>query len=320
MISITRIFLKMVVFIYCLIKFRSVKMAYNLSYFNVAINKIPSIERDGDFIVFKKTANKIFIHQLPLFQFSINHAIELLQNNKFTVVSISHSGFKLSVDGLIFNVHSLSNMAVLYEVFIEQIYSVSLLPKDLVVMDIGMNVGVAAQYFANMNQVVAVYGYEPFVETYQEALENTRLNPTIAKKIVCNNFGISNVTEQRELSFFESGLLSASTLTESNNNYGKDTAKTITVQLVAITEVFDSVISKHPSNPILLKIDCEGEEYAIFEMLSKTNYLQQVSCALIEWHEKGAASIIKVLKENNFQMLLLPHATENCGMIYAFKN
>ena len=137
---------------------------------------------------------------------------------------------------------------------------------------------------------------------------------------MCNNFGISNVTEQRELSFFESGLLSASTLTESNNNYGKDTAKTITVQLVAITEVFDSVISKHPSNPILLKIDCEGEEYAIFEMLSKTNYLQQVSCALIEWHEKGAASIIKVLKENNFQMLLLPHATENCGMIYAFKN
>jgi FkbM family methyltransferase len=295
-------------------------MAYNLSYFNVAINKISGIERDGNFVVFKKTSNKIFIDHLAIFQFSINDAIELLQNSRFTVVSISTSGFQLSVNGLLFNVHSLSNMAVLYEVFIEQIYSVSLLPKDLVVMDIGMNVGVASQYFANMNQVVAVYGYEPFLETYQEALENIRLNSVLAKKIICNNFGVSNISEQREISFFDSGLLSASTIINSTNNYGKDATKNITVTLKSITEVFDTVINDYPSNPILLKIDCEGEEYVIFEMLSKTSYLQKVSCALIEWHENGADSIITVLKENNFQLLLLPHASENCGMIYAFKN
>jgi len=320
MVSFIRIFLKSVVFINCLIKFRSIKMAYNLSYFNVAINKISGIERDGDFVVFKKTSNKIFINHLAIFQFSINDAIELLQNSRFTVVSISTSGFQLSVNGLLFNVHSLSNMAVLYEVFIEQIYSVSLLPKDLVVMDIGMNVGVASQYFANMNQVVAVYGYEPFLETYQEALENIRLNSVLAKKIICNNFGVSNISEQREISFFDSGLLSASTIINSTNNYGKDATKNITVTLKSITEVFDTVINDYPSNPILLKIDCEGEEYVIFEMLSKTSYLQKVSCALIEWHENGADSIITVLKENNFQLLLLPHASENCGMIYAFKN
>ena len=320
MVSFIRIFLKSVVFINCLIKFRSIKMAYNLSYFNVAINKISGIERDGNFVVFKKTSNKIFIDHLAIFQFSINDAIELLQNSRFTVVSISTSGFQLSVNGLLFNVHSLSNMAVLYEVFIEQIYSVSLLPKDLVVMDIGMNVGVASQYFANMNQVVAVYGYEPFLETYQEALENIRLNSVLAKKIICNNFGVSNISEQREISFFDSGLLSASTIINSTNNYGKDATKNITVTLKSITEVFDTVINDYPSNPILLKIDCEGEEYVIFEMLSKTSYLQKVSCALIEWHENGADSIITVLKENNFQLLLLPHASENCGMIYAFKN
>ena len=320
MVSFIRIFLKSVVFINCLIKFRSIKMAYNLSYFNVAINKISGIERDGNFVVFKKTSNKIFINHLAIFQFSINDAIELLQNSRFTVVSISTSGFQLSVNGLLFNVHSLSNMAVLYEVFIEQIYSVSLLPKDLVVMDIGMNVGVASQYFANMNQVVAVYGYEPFLETYQEALENIRLNSVLAKKIICNNFGVSNISEQREISFFDSGLLSASTIINSSNNYGKDATKNITVTLKSITEVFDTVINDYPSNPILLKIDCEGEEYVIFEMLSKTSYLQKVSCALIEWHENGADSIITVLKENNFQLLLLPHASENCGMIYAFKN
>jgi len=320
MVSFIRIFLKSVVFVNCLIKFRSIKMAYNLSYFNVAINKISGIERDGDFVVFKKTSNKIFIDHLAIFQFSINDAIELLQNNKFTVVSISTSGFQLSVNGLLFNVHSLSNMAVLYEVFIEQIYSVSLLPKDLVVMDIGMNVGVASQYFANMNQVIAVYGYEPFLETYQEALENIKLNSVLAKKIICNNFGVSNISEQREISFFDSGLLSASTIINSANNYGKDATKNITVTLKSITEVFDTVINDYPSNPILLKIDCEGEEYVIFEMLSKTSYLNKVSCALIEWHENGADSIITVLKENNFQLLLLPHASENCGMIYAFKN
>jgi hypothetical protein len=142
----------------------------------------------------------------------------------------------------------------------------------------------------------------------------------LAKKIICNNFGVSNISEQREISFFDSGLLSASTIINSANNYGKDATKNITVTLKSITEVFDTVINDYPSNPILLKIDCEGEEYVIFEMLSKTSYLNKVSCALIEWHENGADSIITVLKENNFQLLLLPHASENCGMIYAFKN
>jgi FkbM family methyltransferase len=187
-------------------------------------------------------------------------------------------------------------------------------------MDIGMNVGVAAQYFASMSQVLVVYGFEPFLETYQEALDNIALNPVIGKKIICNNYGISNVTEERAISFFDSGLLSASTISNSANIYGMDTTKTITVKLKSITEVFDAIITNHPTNSILLKVDCEGEEYAIFDMLSKTNYLQKVACALIEWHEKGGDVIMNVLKENNFQMLLLPHATHNCGMIYAFKN
>lgn len=315
-----RILLKLVIFIYCLIKFKSVKLAYHLSYFNTTIDHIANIKKEGDFVVFKQTSNKIFIHHLPIFRFSINQAFELLQNKKFTVVSLSDRGFLLSIDGLLFNVYSLSNMAVLYEVFMEQIYSVSLISKELVVMDIGMNVGVAAQYFASMSQVLVVYGFEPFLETYQEALDNIALNPVIGKKIICNNYGISNVTEERAISFFDSGLLSASTISNSANIYGMDTTKTITVKLKAITEVFDTIITNHPTNSILLKVDCEGEEYAIFDMLSKTNYLQKVACALIEWHEKGGDVIMNVLKENNFQMLLLPHATHNCGMIYAFKN
>jgi FkbM family methyltransferase len=223
------------------------------------------------------------------------------------------------IEGLSFHVSSLSNMAVLFEVFIEQIYAVDLIPENLLVLDIGMNVGVASQYFASKSQVKAVFGYEPFIETYQEAIANLELNSSIKHKVFCNNYGVSNVTETRTLSFFESGLLSASTISDSNNSYGRDTSKKIQVQLKSIREIFDELYPQYPDSPVLLKIDCEGEEYAIFESLKDTSYLDKVVCILVEWHEKGYDPIVAVLKQHDFQMLHLPHESENCGMIYGFR-
>ena len=70
---------------------------------------------------------------------------------------------------------------------------------------------------------------------------------------------------------------------------------------------------------ILLKIDCEGEEYAIFDLLKESKYLNNVVVGIIEWHEKGATSIEKVLINNQFKLRLENHVSENSGMIYAFK-
>ncbi len=311
---------KTIVFVYCFLRFFSFKMAFSLAFHNAGLKRIGGIARKGKKIVFNSTGNSIYISQLPVFEFSTHTLIDLLQNPKVTVEASFPEKFEVTIEGLRFNVNSLSNMAVLYEVFIERIYEVDLIPQNLLVIDIGMNVGVASHYFAMHEQVKAVYGYEPFAETYLEALDNLALNSSVSHKIFCHNYGVSNLSETRELSLFDSGLLSASTMKNPSNEYGRNPGKTIRVQLRSITEIFDSVFPQYPDSPVLLKIDCEGEEYAIFEKLKGTQYLDKIICVLIEWHEKGAEPISGLLKDHGFQMLHLPHPTANCGMIYGFRN
>ena len=69
-----------------------------------------------------------------------------------------------------------------------------------------------------------------------------------------------------------------------------------------------------------MKLDCEGEEYAIFNMLKEATFLNNVDIAIIEWHEKGFVPIEKVLLDNQFKLRHAHHVSENSGMIYATKN
>jgi FkbM family methyltransferase len=137
---------------------------------------------------------------------------------------------------------------------------------ELVVVDIGMNVGVASHFFATLPNVKAVYGYEPFPETFQEALYNISLNHSIQSKLIPFNQGVSDVTAQKTITLFESGSLSASTI-ETAQTFTKKEGQEVKVELIAAKELLASITQKHPNSQLLLKIDCEGEEYAIFESL-----------------------------------------------------
>lgn len=318
--KLTRTVLKGILFLYCFLKFKSFKMAYCLAYQNAGLKQIEGLAREGEWVVFQQTSNKIQIAQLPQFEFSINHLIELLQNSKVKVMHAKKDSFIAQMAGLKFNVASLSNMAVLYEVFKEEIYGVHLLKQDLLVLDIGMNVGVASHFFANNPAVKAVHGFEPFPQTFQEATANLALNPQLHDKLFMHPYGVSDVSETREITLFDSGLLSASTMASDNSVYGKQLGKTVEVYLRSMVSIFEELLPQYPNSSVLLKIDCEGEEYAIFDSLKGTNYLSRVDGILVEWHEKGYQGIASQLMEAGFQFLHLPHATANCGMIYGFRS
>ena len=181
--KLARTLLKGIMFLYCLLKFMSIKMAYALAFQNAGIKEIQGLKREGQWVVFQETGNKIAWAQLPQFEFSINHLIELLQHSKVKVLDAKQDSFIAQIAGLKFNVASLSNMAVLYEVFKEEIYGVHLIKEELLVLDIGMNVGVASHFFANNPQVKAVHGFEPFPQTFQEATANLALNPQLQDKL-----------------------------------------------------------------------------------------------------------------------------------------
>lgn len=310
--------MKLIYFMYATFYFRSVKLAYIFIKYAVDFNFLKQLKREKNQLVFKKTGNKILINHLNWFGFLFPMLHELLQNTLVRVLQLEKDYFIVGVGRFRFKVASLSNMAVLHEIFIQKIYEVQLNGQELVVVDIGMNVGVASHYFALLPNVKAVYGYEPFPETYQEALFNTSLNPTIQSKLYQFNQGVSNVSVQKTITLFESGSLSASTI-ETAQIFTKKIGQEVMVELLAAKDILFNITQQHPNSQLLLKIDCEGEEYAIFESLRNTGLLQNVTAILVEWHEKGVEPIAAFLHDHGFQFHHIPNEQLNCGMVYAFK-
>jgi len=317
--SITRVLNKFISFCFFFFKIKHIKLAYLFAYYKLPKHWASSMQVSNGSLLFTNSGNTIRIAQLDQFGFSMHFLIELLANPLFKVTETTNTYFMVEVEGLVFKVASLSNMAVLYEIFIEKIYAIDAPHSNLVVIDIGMNVGVASLYFAMQPYVKKVYGYEPFPATFEEASLNVAANPKFANKLKLMNEGVSNINEIRAIPLFESGLLSASTI-EQKNEYGKKIGQVIEVKLVTIKEVFELVLAENPNAKILLKLDCEGEEYAIFDMLKETTYLNNVVVAIVEWHEKGYSAIEKVLIDNEFKLKHEHHVSENSGMIYALKN
>lgn len=316
--KVVRIINKGILFAYCLFKHGSIRLAYILSFYNVSLFNINLIQRQGDYIYFPNT-NRIHIRILSNFYFTINLLFAFASRNEIKITDTNYSYFTVSINGLLFKVASLSNFAVLYEIFVQKLYEVSIIHKDIVVVDIGMNVGVASLYFANYPNVKAVYAYEPFPETYNEALYNFKLNPEVSKKIKSFNFGISDKTCSKVISSYQSGMLSASTILN-EDNFGKIPNKVTNVNLISIKECLTKVYLDNPDNRIILKVDCEGEEYAIFKSIMASDFFNNINCILLEWHEYGIEELTDIMLKNGFQYFHVPNENFNSGMIYAFKN
>ena len=85
------------------------------------------------------------------------------------------------------------------------------------------------------------------------------------------------------------------------------------------SEVFSPLIEKHRDNNLILKMDCEGEEYGIIEDLHDKNLLSLFSFIMMEWHYRGNEELLQTLKNAGFSYWCSNKA-RNMGLIYAFKN
>jgi FkbM family methyltransferase len=212
---------------------------------------------------------------------------------------------------------------VLYETYFEKSYNIDVPYQDVVILDIGMNIGIVSLFFASKQYVSKVYSYEPFPGTFQNAINNFNANPILKEKIIPFNYGISNTTTTMEVPLFDDGSIMASTSVEgikAGIHQAKGDAK-INISIKDIKEVIQAIITDHPNQKIYLKIDCEGEEYNIMDRLNQVGYLQNyISGFLIEWHNKGPQQLVKTLYDNGFSTLEMGSPMfPTIGMIYAFK-
>ena len=69
--------------------------------------------------------------------------------------------------------------------------------------------------------------------------------------------------------------------------------------------------------PLVAKVDCEGAEYQIIDVLDRRGLLSKIDAFLIEWHEKGPEEIQDKLVAAGHGVWLRSHPGANHGMIYS---
>ena len=150
--------------------------------------------------------------------------------------------------------------------------------QDKIVIDIGANIGDSAIYFATKG-AKKVIAFEPFPATYRQAKENIVLNG-LDKKIELLNMGVSGKSETIFLPDTFIGTSGMDSIGKSALDENAD--KGVPVRIVTL----DEITKMYPSSETVLKMDCEGCEYA--SLLGATDdTLRHFSEIILEYHEKN---------------------------------
>ena len=178
------------------------------------------------------------------------------------------------------------------EIFARNGYSVPQLHqfKEFVVFDIGMNRGYAALKFANFDSCKAVYGFEINDETYNFALENFELNPSIVHKIKPYNFGLYDEDGIRNI-YCLPGADGVTTTELEFTDVGfewlrkKEQMKIKKAKVKEASAVILNIIQNESiKSKIVLKIDTEGSEHKIIDNLINNSVLDKIDLIIGENH------------------------------------
>lgn len=162
-----------------------------------------------------------------------------------------------------------------------------------------MNSGLACLYFANMKNVEYVYGYEPFPDTFRQALDNfTENSLEIQNKIRAVNLGLTDKESQMEV-LYDPSYTTNMRVVDGERAHGEQEKKVCIKTMGAATEI-RKIIENHQDMKVILKIDCEGSEYPIFKDLDEAGILKDIHMILMETHDGRENEIKAILRKENF--------------------
>lgn len=245
------------------------------------------------------------------------------------ILALPDGCLSVSIGKIIVKVRSLDEFNNIYEVLVNHIYNYFINnDKKDIIFDVGMNIGSASLFFLNCENVQKIYAFEPFKETYIAALDNLNKYMQNEDQIEAFQFGISEINEKRWINFNSDMTCGQSTIADVRKRAYEiyqslgviktEKEKQELIEVRDAVEVFLPIIQKHTDCNIILKLDCEGEEYGIIEKLFNDGMLPYFTFIMLEWHYKGKDSILSKLKKSGFSFWC-SDKDENVGLIYAFK-
>ena len=221
------------------------------------------------------------------------------------------------------NIEITKNAECLYvvrEVFVKSEYNLNL-KRESVLIDIGMNRGGVSLLFATKKHVSKIYAYEPFRPTFEMAIRNLELNPQLSKKIVPHNFGLGGKEATMEISYLGTAAGRMSTTRDRFSGQRNVRKESVLVKDAAkeLLKIFEQNGDKH----IIVKCDCEGAEFEIFERLNAEHLVGKIDVVMMECHFEPPDKILDILTQNGFAAQVRPGSAvpskPKTGFIYAVR-
>lgn len=250
---------------------------------------------------------------------ALPHIEALEQHAQASIRQAQDGTFRVNVSGLEFFVETPEELYILSELFVNCIYCFET-SRPCVVIDVGMNVAFASLMFALRENVIKVYGYEPFSETYRQAIRNLELNPRVAGKVETKNVGLADGAREAVFEYCRDyrGSVGQNGLPERLR--GRATIVNRPVRLLGAVDEIAAIVKRHPRTDIVMKIDCEGAEYGILDSMFERGILTTASslvAIIIEWHQLGPQRLIERLAESGFFAVSPSPRYSGTGMVYA---
>lgn len=248
--------------------------------------------------------------------------LQLIRSSGAVFRTAAEGGLDVIIAGLDLHVSSWEELNILSEIFVSGVYRFT--PHcDVIVADVGMNAGFAALSFASQARVAKVFAFEPFRVTYDYAMRNLDRNTHAKAKIVAKNIGLGYSDEERDVEYVEEykGSMSVTGLTSTVSASEDSQQRAVQLRIVmrAAAAEIGSILRETPARPLVVKLDCEGSEYAILRSLKEAALLPQIHCFMIEWHERGSRPLVELLSESGFVCFDLGDPRAKIGMIYALR-
>lgn len=215
------------------------------------------------------------------------------------------------INGNKITLHTKSDESVFRTVFCSNEYNI-MCNQKMVFIDIGMNIGLASIYAAMNDNIEKVYGFEPFPQTYNDAVNNIKNSPNVCNKIEMFNWGLYDEDKMLSVNYDKNDSQSMNIFMNKVEGLKAD------IQVKQAGAELTPIIEKNKDKMIVCKMDCEGAEYAIIRNLYDCGEIQKIDLYIIEWHYRDTDEITDLLIKSGF-VCIKNNESDKMGMIYAWR-
>ena len=213
---------------------------------------------------------------------------------------------------------SADDIGHLKEIFVDRVYDFAF-GGDALVLDIGLNVGVAALFFA-ATKGWEVVGYEPFPDTADTARRNVQASGLEAR-IEVRNAALSDRDGTEKLPYDPQRRGRNSLFFDRVYGESLSTTRDIVVQDAA--KVFREMRARAGGRPLIVKMDCEGAEYPILDRLESEGLMESFEAIVLEHHpfipNRSGADLQSMLIQAGFIVHPIPGDPGGIGLLWAVR-